>query len=182
MNASVTTALPRGARIVLLTGGLVSVAFGIAVLAWPTKAAVALTVVIAFYAVIAGIVYVAMSIVFKEMGVGGRIGHALLGLLYIAAGIIAFTSLQQSAVFLAIFITIMVGLLWIIEGITSLFALGGAASKALTIIFAIISVLAGITLVISPLWGAAFLWWFLGIVLVVLGVLNVIRGIVGKRD
>lgn len=183
MNTSTTPiATPvKGARLALLIGGLAAVGFGIAVLAWPTKAAVALTGVIAVYAIISGIVYAALGIFSKALGAGGRIGHVLLGLLYVIAGVYAFSSLQQSAAFLALFLTIMVGVMWVIEGFTALFTLGQAGSKIATIIFAILSVIAGFTLLSSPLWGAVFLWWFLGIALIVLGALNVIRAITGKK-
>lgn len=180
MNTTTTTPA-KGARLALLIGGLAAVGFGIAVLTWPTKAAVALTGVIAVYAIIAGIVYAVMGIFSKGLGAGGRIGHILLGLLYVIAGVYAFSSLQQSAAFLALFLTIMIGVMWVIEGFTALFTLGQSGSKILTLVFAILSVLAGLTLLSSPLWGAVFLWWFLAIALVVLGALNVIRAITGKK-
>lgn len=179
MSTSSTAA--KGARLALLVAGLAAVGFGIAVLAWPTKAAVALTGVIAVYAVIAGIVYVALGFFAKGLGAGGRIGHVLLGVLYVLAGIYAFSSLQRSAAFLAVFLTVMVGVMWIMEGFTALFTLGNSNSKGLTIAFAIISVLAGFSLLSSPLWSAVFLWWLLGISLLVLGALNVIRALTGKK-
>lgn len=178
---TISAAPAKGARLALLIGGLAAVGFGVAVLAWPTKAAVALTGVIAVYAAIAGVVYATLGLFSKGLGAGGRIGHVLLGILYVIAGVYAFSSLHQSAAFLALFITIMVGVMWIIEGFTSLFTLGQSGSKVLTIIFAILSVIAGFTLLSSPLWGAVFLWWFLGIALVVLGALNIIRSLTGKK-
>lgn len=185
MTTSISTApvnARKGARLALLIGGIAAVGFGIAVLAWPTRAAVALTGVIAVYALIAGIVYVALGFLSKELGAGGRIGHVIPGVLYVVAGVYAFSSLQRSAAFLALFLTILVGVMWIIEGFTALFTLGGSGSKVLTIVFAIISIIAGLTLLSSPLWGAVLLWWLLGISLVVLGVLNVIRAITGKKS
>lgn len=184
MTTATTSTAPasvKGARLALLIGGLAAVGFGIAVLAWPTKAAVALTGVIAVYAIVAGIVYAALGIFSKGLGAGGRIGHLLLGVLYVIAGIYAFSSLQQSAAFLALFITIMVGVMWVIEGFTALLSLGQSGSKIVTIIFAILSVIAGFTLLSSPLWGAVFLWWFLAVSLIVLGALNVIRAFTGKK-
>lgn len=179
---STAIAPAKTARFALLIAGLVAIGFGIAVLAWPTKAAVALTGVIAIYTITAGIVYIALGFFAKGLGVGGRIGHVLLGVLYLVAGFYAFSSLQQTAAFLALFLTIMIGVLWIIEGFTALFTLGRSASKVWSIIFAIISVFAGATLLSSPLWGAVFLWWFLGISLIVLGVLNVIRSFTWGRS
>lgn len=185
MTTSIPTApakTAKGARLALLIGGVAAVGFGIAVLAWPTKAAVALTGVIAVYALIAGIVYATLGFFSKELGAGGRIGHVILGVLYVIAGVYAFSSLQRSAAFLALFLTILVGVMWIIEGFTALFTLSGSGSKVLTIVFAIISIIAGFTLLSSPLWGAVLLWWLLGISLVVLGALNVIRAITGKKS
>ena len=181
MATSNASSPAKGARLALLIGGLAAFGFGIAVLVWPTKAAVALTGIIAVYAIIAGIVYAAIGLVAKELGAGGRIGNILLGLLYIAAGIYAFSSLQRSAAFLAIFLAIMVGVMWVVEGFTALLALNDSSQRTLTIVFAIISVIAGFTLLSSPLWGAVFLWWFLGISLAVLGALNVVRAITGKK-
>lgn len=176
-----TVTTDKGFRLALIIGGLVAVGFGVAVLVWPTKAAVALTGVLAVYAILTGIVYVASGFVAKKHGTGSRIGHALLGLLYIVAGSYAFASLQQSAAFLALFLTIMVGVMWVIEGFTALFTLGQSGAKGVTIVFAILSVLAGFSLLSMPVWGAGFLWWFLGVSLLVLGALNVVRGISGPR-
>ncbi|QGU05258.1 HdeD family acid-resistance protein [Corynebacterium comes] len=177
----VTSTPAEGARLALLIGGLAAVGFGLAVLVWPTKTAVALTGVIGGYAIISGIAYVAMGVLSRSLGAGGRIGHVLLGLLYILAGVYAFSSLQQSAVFLALFLTAMVGMMWIMEGLASLFTLDESASKLLTVVFAVLSVVAGFFLLSSLVWGAVFLWWYLGISLVVLGALNVVRAITGRK-
>lgn len=171
----------EGGRLALVIVGLAAVGFGIAVLVWPTKAAVTLTGILAVYAVVAGIVYVAMSFLSKNLGVGGRLGHLFLGVLYIIAGAYAFSSLQKSAAFLAVFLTVMVGVMWIMEGFTSLFTLNQSESKALTVAFAVLSLIAGVTLLSSPLWGAVFLWWMVGLSMVILGGMNVLRGLKGKR-
>lgn len=170
----------RGARFALVIGGIVAALFGAAILLWPTKAAVAVAGLIAIYAIIAGVVYAGMGL-FTRLGLGGRLGHIILGVLYVVAGIFAFTELQRSAAFLALFLTLMIGVLWIVEGFASLFTLGAAGSKLFTILFAIVSIIAGFTLITSPLWGAVFLWWFLGIAMVVLGVLNIFRGLFRRR-
>jgi len=171
----------NGARIALLVGGLVAIGFGIAVLVWPTKVAVALTGVIALYAIIAGIVYIAIGLLSKRLSTGGRVGHALLGLLYVLAGGFAFSSLKESAAFLAVFLVIMVGVMWIVEGFTALFTLGAVQNKATTIVFAVISVIAGFSVLTSPLWSAVFLWWLIGISMLILGVLNVVRAVIGRK-
>lgn len=98
-----------------------------------------------------------------------------MGTLYVIAGVYAFSSVQQSAVFPGLFLTVMVGVMWVVEGFASLFTLGQADSSALTIVFALFSIIAGFILLSSLVWGAVFLWWFLGISLLILGALNVIH-------
>lgn len=172
----------KGARLALLLAGLAGIGFGTAILVWPTKTAVALTGVIALYAIVAGIFYVGVGLIGKELGAGGRIAHVLLGVLYVVAGAYAFSSLRESAVFLALFLTIMVGIMWIIEGFTALFTLGQSGSKVVGALFALLSVIAGFTLLSNAIWGAVFLWWFLAISLIVLGILNVVRAIAGSKS
>ena len=164
MTTSTFTPVAKGMRVALLAGGLIAIVFGIAVLVWPGKTAAVVTGIIAIWAILAGLVYIAMSIASSGQSTGSRVGHGLLGLLYVAA------------IVLGLFITVLIGIMWMIEGFTALFALGESDSKGVTIFFAIISVLAGLSLESTPLWGAGFLWWLAGIALVVLGVLTVIRG------
>jgi uncharacterized membrane protein HdeD (DUF308 family) len=105
----------------------------------------------------------------------------VLGVVFIVAGVIAFANLGQATAWLAFFIGILVGVMWIVEGIVSLTTLGDAASKVWTVIFAIISIIAGIFLIFSPVWGAAILWWILGIALIVLGIVNLVRAFTFAR-
>jgi uncharacterized membrane protein HdeD (DUF308 family) len=174
-HSAETTRSVNPFRVALLVGGLIAVGFGVAVLFWPAKTAVAVTGVLAVYAIAAGVVYIAVAAVARWQSTGSRIGHALLGVLFILAGAYAFASLQESAAFLALFVTVMIGVMWIVEGFTALFTLGETGSNTVTVIFAIISVLAGFALLSTPVWGAGFLWWLFAISLVVLGVLNVAR-------
>jgi len=94
---------------------------------------------------------------------------------FIIAGILAFTNLVLTTAWLAVFLGVMVGIMWIIEGIVALTTLGDSSSKGFSIFFAIISIIAGGVLCFSPLLGAVALWWLLGIALVVLGILQIIR-------
>ena len=41
---------------------------------------------------------------------------------------------------------------------------------------------AGFSLLSNALWGAVFLWWLLGISLLVLGLLNVFRAIIARKE
>ncbi len=165
----------NGIRTALGIGGVVALIVGLLILIWPGKTAVVVTAMIAIYAIIGGLVYAGLGIFSKAMGGWGRVGHIVLGVLFILAGIIAFANLGLTAVTLAIFLGVLVGIMWIVEGVVSLTNLGGAASRGWTIFFAILSIIAGVILLFSPLWGAIVLWWLLGISLVVLGILQILR-------
>ena len=165
----------NGIRTALGVGGVLAVIVGILILVLPAKTAMVVTAIIAIYAIAAGLVYAGLGIFSKHKGGWARIGHILLGVLFIIAGIVALFNLGATTAWLAVFLGILVGIMWIVEGIVALSTLGDAASKAWTIFFAILSIIAGIILLFSPAWGAAVLWLILGIALIVLGLLNIIR-------
>jgi len=172
----------NGIRTALGIGGILAILAGLFILFQPANAAFVVTVVIAIYAIAAGLVYAGLGIFSKQKGGWARVGHIALGILFIVAGIIALVNLQQATAWLAIFVAILVGIMWLVEGIVSLSTLGDAPSKVWTIIFAIISIIAGLYLLFNALIGAAVLWWILGIALVVLGIVNVVRAFTYKGE
>jgi len=173
----------NGIRTALGIGGVLAVIAGILILVWPGKTAMFVTAIIAIYAIAAGLVYAGLGIFSKAKGGWARVGHILLGILFIIAGVVALFNLGQTAVWLALFIGILVGILWIVEGIVSLSTLSDAGSKGWTIFFAILSIIAGLVVLFSPIWGTVVLWWLLGISLIVLGIINIVRAFTfGKGD
>ena len=165
----------NGIRTALGLGGVLLVVLGILILVWPGKTAVVVTAIVAIYAIAAGLVYAGLGIFSQGKGGWSRIGHIVLGVLFVIAGIVAFANLNVTTVWFATFVGILVGIMWVMEGVVSLSTLGDSASKTWTIVFAIISILAGVTLLLSPLWGAVVLWWILGISAVVLGLVQIVR-------
>ncbi len=168
-----------GLRIALGVGGLIAFVLGLFVIFAPgASAAVALTitaVLLAVYAIITGIVYLGSSIFSRTLGGWARTGYILLGLLYIIGGVIMLTNLMATGALLALFITITIGVLWLFEGIMAFSLAGKSESKTWAIIMGIVSVLAGLVLLFSPLISAAALWLLLGISMVVLGVVQMVR-------
>ena len=173
----------NGIRTALGIAGILSIIVGILILVWPAKTAMVVTAIIAIYAIAAGLVYAGLGIFSKNKGGWSRVGHIALGVLFIIAGIVAFLNLGAATAWLAVFLGILVGILWIVEGVVALSTLGDAASKGWTVFFAIVSILAGIVLLFSPLLGIGVLWWLLGIALVVLGIIQIVRAFTfGKKD
>lgn len=165
----------NGIRTALGIGGLVSLVVGILILAWPSKTAMVVAGIIAVYAAIAGVVNLAIGIFSRRLGRWPRVGYSLLGLAFLIAAALAFANLGATAAGLAILLGILVGIVWIIEGIVGLTMVGDAPSKMWTILYAIVSIVAGIAVLSWPLWGAAVLWLLLGLSLAILGVVQLVR-------
>lgn len=165
----------NGIRTALGLSGAIALIVGILILVWPGRTAIVVTAIIAVYAIVGGLVYAGLGIFSKSMSGWARVGHIVLGVIYVIAGVIAFFNLGATAAWLALFLGILVGIMWIVEGVVALTTLGGSASKGWTVFFAIISIIAGIVLLFSPIWGAVVLWWLLGISLVVLGIIQIVR-------
>src|SRR5690625_1567149 len=169
-------------RVAVGISGAVAVIVGILILAWPAATAMIVTAIIAIYAVVAGLIYAGAGISARPRGGWARLGHIVLGLVFVVAGILAFLNLGRTTAWLAVFLGILVGIMWIVEGIVSLSTLSEAPSRGWTIFFAILAILAGIVLVTTPFWGVAFLWWLLGIFFVAIGIVQAIRALtLGRR-
>mgnify|MGYP003419510302 FL=1 len=79
-----------------------------------------------------------------------------------------------------IFLSVTVGILWLFEGVLALTMLKQSSNKVWTVIYAIVSIVAGVVLLFSPFMGAITLWLLLGISMVVLGVVQVVRAFAVK--
>jgi len=165
----------NGIRTAIGVAGLLSAIVGVLILVWPGRTAMVVTAIIAVYALIAGLVYAGLGIFAKTKGGWARVGLIILGLVFIVAAVLAFLNLAATTLWLAVFLGILVGIVWIVEGVVAFTTLGDASSKAWSVIFAVLSIAAGIVLLFAPLWGVEVLWLILGISLVVLGIVNVVR-------
>ena len=140
------------------------------------------TGIFATYLVIAGLVYIGLGIFSKVKGGWARVGHIVLGLVYIVAGVIAFANLGVAAATLALVVVIFIGISWIVDGVVALSLLGQDGSRVWTLLYALLSIIAGIVVLFSPLYAAAVLWLVLGISLVVLGIVQIVRAITLGKD
>lgn len=177
-------------RVTLALVGLLAIFAGVAILVIPDRTArLMMGALIAAYLIIAGLVYLGAGIFAKERDGWARAGHLVLGLLNIVAGGLLFVNLDAGTTGLAIFLSVVVGISWILDGIVALTLMGVALSKVWTLAYAFMSILGGAALVLWPLYGAsilggaALLWMFFGISLIVLGVSQFMRSVtLGRLD
>ncbi|MBK0422100.1 DUF308 domain-containing protein [Leucobacter sp. CSA2] len=169
----------EGFRVALGIGGLVAIVLGLLIMFFPGKSGeITMQIVAAItaaYALAIGVVYLGTSIFGRGIGGWARTGHIILGLLYVVGGVVMMANLGATAVVLTVFLSVTIGILWIVEAMLSFSVASQSESKAWAIIYGIISLLAGLTLIFSPLLGAVTLWILLGVSMLVLGVVQVIR-------
>lgn len=164
----------NGIRTAFGVGGVIALVVGILILVWPLRTAAVGTAIIAVYAIASGIVYAVLGVFSKSLGGWARVGHIVLGLVFVVAGIIALANLTDTTVFLALFVGIFIGITWIVEGVVALTTLSTSNSRGWTIFYAVLSLIAGVLLVFSPLY-VTLLWLFVGVSLIVLGVVQIVR-------
>ncbi|WP_336500809.1 HdeD family acid-resistance protein [Microbacterium paraoxydans] len=172
----------KSIRVALAVSGVLALLAGIALLVWPVKSAVIVTAIFASYLIVAGVVYIGLGIFSRAKGGWSRVGHIVLGLLYIVAGVIAFFNLNVATATLALVVVIFIGVSWIVDGVVALSLLGSDGSRVWTVIYAILSIIAGIIVLFSPVIAGFALWLLLGISLVVLGIVQIIRAITLGKD
>lgn len=168
-------------RASLAVSGVIMLVLGLFILIWPGKTAMFFAGIIAVYLIVQGLIYVGTGVFSKSDGGWSRLGHVVLGVLYVAGGILAFVNLFAFTATLVLFIGIMLGITWIIDGVVALSLLNHGSSRVWTVIYAVISIIAGVTLLFSPFYVAVF-WWLAGIALSVLGILQIVRAITLRKD
>lgn len=162
-------------RVALGVSGVVALIIGIVVLFLPRGTALVLTTLVGIYFIVAGLAYLGIGLFAKGLSGGARALDIVLGVLLVIASIIVFTNLADSAVILGIFIGVFIGIAWIIEGVVALAQSGGSGARGWAIFFGIISIIAGIAVLFVPLAFIEVLFIFVGISLIVLGILQIIR-------
>lgn len=169
-------------RVTLAISGVIALLAGIALLVWPVKSAVIVTAIFASYLIVAGVVYIGLGIFTSAKGGWARIGHIVLGLLYIVASVIAFANLQEAAVALALVVVIFIGISWIFDGVVALTLLGQDGSRVWTLLYALLSIITGVIVLFSPLIAEFALWILLAVSLIALGLVQIIRAITIGKD
>lgn len=171
----------RSVRTFLAVSGVIALIAGIVLLVWPGKSAVLVTGLVAGYLILGGLVYLGLGIFSGAGGGWARTGHIILGLVYVVAGVVAFANLAAAAVTLAVVVAIFIGISWIVDGAVALSLLGHSRTKVWTMLYAVLGIIAGVTVIFSPVFAAAVLWMILGISLVVLGIGQIVRAFTLKK-
>lgn len=166
--------LGPGFRAAFGSFGLLALVVSIFMLVWRESTATTTTGLIALAAVVAGVCIAYRGIRDNTSG-WYRGGQVALGILLVTVGLVAFANLGQTTLWLSALVGLLTAILWTIEGAVSLSTWGDAVTTTWSIVLALLSLLAGIGLLLTPAWGSMILWWLLGFSLFVLGVANIAR-------
>ncbi len=162
-------------RVAMGIFGLISLAAGIAIMVWPTKTAMIVTGIFAVYVIVAGLAYAGAGLFSQGMGFGARFWRIILGAIFVISGVVALGSLQSTAAFFFVFMAIMIGVTWIYEGFIAFASMGSSSSKGWTFFYGFVSILAGLTIVFSPLYSTVALWWVIGLSAMIYGIVEIIQ-------
>jgi len=158
----------------LIARGILAVIIGVIALAWPTVTVLALVILLAVYAFMASGMEAARG--FSSRTAGPVIGHLLLGLVDLAAGMVALVWPGPTALVLVL----IVGVWAIIAGLVEFFAAFAsgepAGTRAVFILGGLATVAFGVVLCARPGIGAVTLALLFGLFNLISGIWMLVQG------
>jgi uncharacterized membrane protein HdeD (DUF308 family) len=169
----------KSASTSLIWRGVLAIIVGIIALAWPGVTILALVILFAIYAFIAAGLQAAQA--FSSAKAGPVFGHLLLGLVDLAAGVVALAWPGPTALVLVL----IVGVWAIVAGLTEFFAAFAsgepAGTRVLFILGGLITVAFGVVLCARPGVGAVTLALLFGLFSLIAGIWMLVQGIELRR-
>ena len=163
----------------LIVRGILALAVGIIAMAWPGVTVLALVIMFAVYAFMASGLEVMRA--FSSAKAGSVVGHLLLGLVNLAAGVLALVWPEPTALVLVL----IVGIWAVVAGITEIADAvrtgEPAGTRAMFILGGLASVLFGVLLFVHPGIGAVTLALLFGLFSLVAGAWMLVHGIELRR-
>lgn len=167
--------LTSTARVVFAISGIITAAVGILLLVWPNQDPQLTLGIFAIYAFSGGVIAFVLGVFGRGLASWRRGGHALVGVLLMVVAIFALSGIDPSRSNTVEILGVVAGIVWIVQGVFSVAETDRSKDTLWSIIFGVVSVMAGIAVLISPLWGTGAVGIFFGIALVVLGLAQLAR-------
>jgi uncharacterized membrane protein HdeD (DUF308 family) len=163
----------------LIVRGILAIIVGIVALAWPSVTVLALVILFAVYAFMAAGLQAARA--FSSRKAGPVFGHLLLGLVDLAAGVVALAWPGPTALVLVL----IVGVWAIVAGLVEFFSAfrsgEAAGTRALLILGGLITVAFGVVLCARPGLGVVTLALLFGLFSLIFGIWMLVQGIELRR-
>ncbi|PJM79349.1 hypothetical protein CUU80_04770 [Bifidobacterium scaligerum] len=162
-------------RVVYGVVGVTAIALGLALLLVPSKTLALAALLLGVYFVISGVVRIISALVERGLPGGWRVLDVLVGILLTFGGVVVVRNYGLTGQTLALLVTLMVGFGWMMEGVMALVESWRIPNSGWAVAYAIISIIAGFVVLMSPLSSTVFMVIFGGCAMVVMGVTAVVR-------
>jgi uncharacterized membrane protein HdeD (DUF308 family) len=152
--------------------GLAGIGVGLAIVVWPGISLALFAGLMGIFLLVHGSVRIVQAF---AADTESRVLTAIVGLLAIVSGIIVWRAPLVAAVSFAI----VIGIFWIVAGITDIWAgITGKVDRGRgwAITTGLLTIIAGVVLIVWPAISLVTLVWVNGILLIALGAVTVIRG------
>ncbi|MFT2816373.1 HdeD family acid-resistance protein [Leifsonia sp. A12D58] len=166
-----TKSAVSGVRTAIAISGVIALVLGVMILVWQDATVSLIAILFGLYFLIAGIIRLVRGIFVVGVAPGPRVLNIMLGVLLIIAGIISIRNPLNSLVVLGM----VIGISWIIEGVAALVETSTDSSRWFGILFGVVSIIAGIVVLLSPVESIGVLVLIGGIFLVITGILQLIQ-------
>ena len=171
--------LPQKAKSAVRTGygilGVAAVLLGGALLFWPSRTLSVAAILIGIYFVVSGVIRVVSAIVELGLPAGWRVLDILVGVLLSIGGVVMMKNTTLSAATLAVLVTMTIGIGWIMEGVVALMESWHVPNSGWAVAYAVLSVIAGIVVLVFPLSATAMMLIFAAVALLVTGITAIVR-------
>jgi uncharacterized membrane protein HdeD (DUF308 family) len=160
----------------MLAYGIVTFAAGIAALAWPAVTLLAVAVLFGAQLIVAGIFRFVAAFAAEDATGGTRVLMALLGVFSLIIGLYAVRHVLVTIVALAL----LLGIFWVVNGAMELFAALShrqMPGRGWTAITGVLSLIAGIILLVYPAISVAALAVVVGVWLLVFGLMEITQAL-----
>lgn len=172
---TVTDELARVVRRNTIILSIVAIVAGVCLLSWPGHTLAVVAVILGLYFIVDAIVRLVALFRIKGISDGWRVLQILLSILLLVAGILVLRAPVASGAWLSIYLTILIGISWILEGMMSFATAAAQLALGWSIFYGLLSIIAGVVVLASPIWSAEFFIIFAGVSLIVLGVSAAVR-------
>ena len=158
--------------------GVLAIALGALVLAWPGKTLLVAAVLFGVYLLVSGIAQVALAFGLHSSA-GGRILLFVSGAASLILAVLAFRHFGQGYALLLLAIWIGIGFIFrgVATAATAISEFHGTPGRGWSIFFGLISILAGVVVLGYPFDSLVTLTLVVGIWLIVIGVFEIIAGL-----
>jgi uncharacterized membrane protein HdeD (DUF308 family) len=159
--------------------GLITLILGVIITARPAQSLSVIAVLLGVTAIVSGIYHVVRAFDGRE---NERVWRGISGVLFIIVGLVLIRHLHLTVALIGL----LIGLTWIIQGISALMesASGGltGGGRGWLVFFGVISLIAGIVVISSPIVSVEALTIFMGVWFIVMGLIEMLGALFGRRS